>query len=159
VIVWRLCKRRHSVLPAILDGEGARAAGGRWNRVGVPMVYASSSTSLGLLEQLVHADGDGLPTTLVAVRITVPEDAAGERIDAAMDLPNNWRDVDNSECIALGSDWVGRRTSLVLDVPSAINPLERNFLLNPTHADIARCLADAPIAIEYDPRLIALVNP
>ena len=54
--VWRLCKRRH----AAFDGEGARLAGGRWNRPGGAVVYTSESLALAALElgdPLVHVPG------------------------------------------------------------------------------------------------------
>ena len=38
------------------DGEGARLYGGRWNSVGVAMVYASQHKSLAALEARVHID-------------------------------------------------------------------------------------------------------
>ena len=57
VRVWRLCKSKH----AAFDGEGARLAGGRWNRRGTAVVYASESLSLAALELLVHVDAALLP--------------------------------------------------------------------------------------------------
>lgn len=35
-------------------GYGAKEAGGRWNSVGVSMVYVSETASLTMLETLVH---------------------------------------------------------------------------------------------------------
>ena len=69
VRVWRICKRAH----AAFDGEGARLAGGRWNRRGTRMVYASGSLSLAALEILVHCDPALLPADLVAIPADIPD--------------------------------------------------------------------------------------
>ena len=86
VRVWRLCKKAH----AAFDGEGARRAGGRWNRRGTAVVYASQTLSLAALELLVHADPVLLPDDLVAVPAEVPEALAIESVDAGA-LPRDWR--------------------------------------------------------------------
>lgn len=125
--------------------------------MGLAVVYASSSSSLGLLEQLVRAALGGLPKTLAAVAIELPDDAGLERIELAR-LPHAWREVDNPHCVALGSAWITRRSSLALSVPSAVNPLERNVLLNPRHPDAGRCTVGQAIPIVYDPRLLTLIG-
>jgi RES domain-containing protein len=157
LIAWRICKRKYSRHESILSGEGAKEFGGRWNEPGLPLVYASESSSLSLLEQMVHAPLERLPKSLVAVRIEVPDDASVTRVDANS-LPPDWREVGNTFCIALGSDWIRSAAGLVLIVPSAVNPLERNILLNPVHPDIARCSLGDLVDVEHDRRLIAFFD-
>src|SRR5882724_11221307 len=49
---YRLTRRRYEVL----DGEGARRVGGRWNSPGRAAIYAAEEPSLTVLETLVHLD-------------------------------------------------------------------------------------------------------
>ncbi len=156
MIAWRLTKRRYSAKRTILDGEGARE-GGRWNKAGLPLVYASESSSLAILENLAHVRERYLPPSLVAVPITIPDDAPVRSI-SARDLPSTWRDIDNAECVNIGSSWIEARTGLVLRVPSAANSLEENILLNPLHRDISRCDVGEPVPVVFDLRSIALVQ-
>ena len=156
MIAWRVTKRRHSSTERILDGEGARE-GGRWNRPGLALVYASENSSLGILETLVHVSERYLPKSLVAVSIRIPEDAGIRRV-AAAELPKNWREIDSPRCVALGSAWIESCSELVLRVPSAANSIEENILLNPLHPDIRRCQTGEPIPLAFDPRIVALVR-
>jgi RES domain-containing protein len=54
-IAWRLVKKKHAA--DVLSGEGARLGGGRWNHVGIPVVYVSETLSLAALELFVHFTG------------------------------------------------------------------------------------------------------
>ncbi len=147
--VWRLCKKAH----AIFDGEGARRAGGRWNRRGAPIVYTSQSLSLAALELLVHADPAFLPGDLVAIPADVPDALRIESIEAAA-LPRDWRRYPAPEALAdRGSEWARAARSPVLSVPSAIVPQERNFLLNPAHPDFRRIRPGKPEPFDFDGRL------
>jgi len=157
VIAWRICKHAYSSRQAVLNGNGAREEAGRWNEPGLPLVYASETSSLALLETLVHASFALLPKSLVAIRIEIPDDAAVHEI-AIADLPNNWFEIGNAQCVALGSAWIRQGRKLALRVPSATNPLERNILLNPAHAGIARCSVSRPIAVHFDDRFAPLFD-
>jgi RES domain-containing protein len=149
VRVWRLCKKAH----AAFDGEGARRAGGRWNRRGTPVVYASQSLSLAALELLVHADPAFLPADLVAIAADVPDALAVEPIEAA-GLPRDWRRYPAPEALAdRGSDWARAGRTPVLSVPYAVVPQERNFLLNPAHPDFGRIRTGKPEPFAFDTRL------
>lgn len=155
VIAWRIAKRRYSNRESVLSREGAEECGGRWNAPGLRLIYASESSSLALLETLVHTSSRRLPKSLVAVTIRVPQNA-GVRTISLRDLPADWREPDNRIGEHRGSTWIRSNATLVLRVPSAVNPLESSILLNPGHPDIARCTVGVPIAINFDPRLIAL---
>jgi RES domain-containing protein len=158
VIAWRICKRKYASRETLLSGIGAKEYGGRWNRPGCAVVYASASPSLALLETLVHADAHTMPANIVAVSIAIPDDLAHARIPLR-DMHDGWREIGDERCVDLGSAWIERGVSVVLSVPSAVNPLEENILLNPAHADITRCIVGEIVAIEYDVRLARLFNP
>jgi RES domain-containing protein len=143
VIVYRLA------LPAFrkLDGEGARLYGGRWNTVGRPMVYASASPSLPVLEVMVHLDvePDFIPDDYRLLAVEVPDDAPFDRLEATP--------IDATECAALGDAFLDRGAALGLSVPSIVVPQDRNLLINPRHPDAGglRIVADEPF--RFDRRL------
>lgn len=158
MIAWRICKRKYATREIVLAGLGARAEGGRWNRAGIAAIYASENSSLALLETLAHTDITLLPKSLVAVRIEVPDDAPVRRV-SERSLGKSWREPEDERCAQLGSTWLTENTELVLSVPSAVNPIERNMILNPQSPQIARCNVLTPIPIRYDERLLALFYP
>ncbi len=151
--VWRITRRAH----AAPDGEGARRYGGRWNLPGTAVVYASGTLSLAVLEYLVHVDRDLAPADLVSIVATIPP---GLRVDA-VDLRHvpkslkHWQAASDQEPLQrLGSDWVRKRTSAVLRVPSALIPVECNYLLNPAHPDVTRITWADPVPFSLDPRFL-----
>jgi RES domain-containing protein len=147
--VWRLCRRKH----AAFDGEGARLAGGRWNRRGIAVVYASETLSLAALEYLVHLDATLAPRDLVATAADLPDVLPVTRFEVA-DLPRNWRRYPAPEALAeLGTEWAEARRTAVLSVPSAVVPSERNILLNPAHPDFKTLHLLSPLRFSFDPRL------
>jgi RES domain-containing protein len=149
VSAWRLCKRRH----AALDGEGARLAGGRWNTRGTAVVYASESLSLAALEMLVHCDPELLPDDLVAIALEIPEGVPVRRVEID-ELGRSWRRHPAPESLArMGDQWAKDGATAVLSVPSAVVPVERNFLLNPAHPDFKRIHAGRPEPFALDARL------
>jgi RES domain-containing protein len=147
--VWRLATRRHSAF----DGEGARLAGGRWNRRGTALVYTSDSLALAALEYLVNVDPDTAPDDLVAVAALVPDTLAIKRV-APDELPKNWRTFPApSELAALGTKWAEALETAILQVPSAVVPQESNVILNPRHPDFAKVAMSAPVPFSFDARV------
>jgi RES domain-containing protein len=59
-LAYRIQKGKH--LATALTGEGARLTGGQWNPIGTPLIYASTTPELALLENMVHLDGTPLPS-------------------------------------------------------------------------------------------------
>jgi RES domain-containing protein len=148
---WRICARRH--LAGAFNGIGAEKFGGRWNHKGDRMVYASSSLSLAALEVFVHLEPSYLPSDLHAVVAAISDAASVEEL-AVVDLPANWRDYPAPIALQdIGSKWLREQRSLVLLVPSAVNPEEKNILLNPLHRQFSTLgdIASKPFA--FDPRM------
>lgn len=148
--VWRLVTARFA--NGAFSGEGARLYGGRWNRKGIPLVYTAGSQSLAMLEMLVQ--DEPLRARYVMIPANIPKAVKIENI--SMDkLPADWRAIAaRQELQALGEDWVKRRTTAVLAVPSAVIPAETNYLLNPLHADFRKIEIGKPQAFITDMRLI-----
>ncbi|HEV2062984.1 MAG TPA: RES family NAD+ phosphorylase [Thermoanaerobaculia bacterium] len=147
--VWRLCSRAH----AASDGEGARRAGGRWNQRGTAIVYASATLSLAAQELFVHLDPAEVPKDLVAVSADIPNSVRIKILGAA-GLPKNWRQYPAPESLAaIGTAWARSLETAVLEVPSAVIPQERNYLLNPAHTDFVRIRSSRPEPFAFDPRM------
>lgn len=148
---WRLVKKSRA--DTAFDGEGAFRFGGRWNNRGQRIVYASSTLALALLEILVHIDPTGPVPELVAIRIDLPErlieQNAYSRADGFADgLP--WPIQETRQA---GNAWARAAKKPVLQVPSAIVPVEHNYLLNPEHPDFENCVVGAAEKFPFDPRL------
>ena len=147
--VFRICRKVH----AAFDGEGARLFGGRWNRRGTAVIYASESLALAALELLVHAEPALLPDDLVSVAADVPDALDLESV-AARELPRDWRRHPAPEALAeRGTEWARSGRTAVLAVPSALVPRERNFLLNPAHPDFKKIRPHGPEPFALDARL------
>jgi len=148
---WRLSRTKH--LATAWNGEGAKRAGGRWNSVGVRVVYASATLSLALVETLVH-----LPSGILPAYSAVPceiDESLVEEIDPA-DLPPVWKEYPPPrEAQALGDRWAAEARSAALRVPSVIVPSEFNYVLNPAHPDFARIRIGKPLPFPFDARLTA----
>ena len=115
---------------------GARIYGGRWNHTGYPAVYTSGSRSLAALEFLVHVPMALAPENLSIVEINIQENIEWESINESQ-LPSNWRDYPAPEQLAnIGTNWIKSKSSLLLDIPSAVVEKEVNTLINPLHPDI-----------------------
>lgn len=151
MFVWRLTLKKH-IAP---DGNGARRYGGRWNRPGTPIVYASGTLSLAVLEFLVHVDSDILPESLVSVRATIPEPLLIQTIHPS-ELPGNWKDKIIPVSVQdLGTSWANAATSPVLKVPSVVIEHEWNYVLNPLHPDFKKIRWESAVPFSFDPRLLS----
>ena len=151
VTSWRVVKRRFE--EAAFDGEGARIAGGRWNSVGNPVVYTAATTSLGLLELLVHSSKACLFPFYLVIPVIFDERLV-DRVDRAQ-LPKEWRSHPLPRGTQeIGDHWLASGRSCILEVPSVIVPHESNFVLNPKHPDFASLEIGEPIGLDIDHRLV-----
>ncbi|MES9818765.1 MAG: RES family NAD+ phosphorylase [Candidatus Thiodiazotropha sp.] len=143
--VWRVCREPF----AKLDGKGAELRGGRWNSPGRPVVYTSTHLSLAILEVLVHleVDFEDLPDDYVSVEIDIPDNVVAEELKADTDVHNI------AETKDIGDKWLTSAQSVLLEVPSAVVPKERNLCLNPTHGDFEVIQTVDVEPFQFDPRL------
>jgi len=147
--VWRITTRRFA--DQAFSGEGARLYGGRWNRVGHPVIYTAESRSLALLEMLVQ--DEPLRAHYVLIPAHLPHNVSVEVLDTT-NLPRDWRTHAGREALqALGGAWLRQSRSCVLAVPSAVMPAEFNFLINPLHPDFKLISMGEPETLNTDMRL------
>lgn len=148
--VWRIVKRRH--VTGAFSGEGARLYGGRWNLKETAVVYTAASISLAALEILVHIRDPDRAVDYVLIPAEVPAGIV-ETVDESS-LPPGWASESVLEPVQrFGSDWAASLRSCVLRVPSAVVPLEWNYLINPAHPRFPDVRIGSPLSFRFDPRL------
>jgi RES domain-containing protein len=136
------------------SGEGARRFGGRWNPKNIPAVYGSEHLSLAVLEFRVNQGGYDPDDQYVYFRFEFDE-ALVESIETA---PVGWlqrfkEDGSITAAQAFGQEWFQQKRSAVLATPSAVIGIERNFVLNRSHADFAKIAIGPASKMDLDPRL------
>ena len=120
------------------------------------MLYCAESASLACLETLVHLGAWNLPLKRFLVAVDIPEALWKSRkaIDAES-LPDAWNSFPAMQASTnFGDDWLKRKQSAVLVVPSAIVPEDAVILINPQHADSRRIKAVKLRVWQYDERLV-----
>jgi RES domain-containing protein len=134
-----------------ISGQGAKIYGGRWNPVGIAVVYMSEFISLSILEILVRADKFTSPDTYTLLNIQIPENSVAD-IDLKK-LKHGWQEhIEYTRSI--GEEFLKANQTLVLRVPSAIVPQEHNFLINPLHKDFKKVKIVGSELLELDKRLL-----
>lgn len=147
---WRICRRRYAAEAA--SGEGARLYGGRWNRPGVRVVYASTSLALAAIETFVNLEPNLQPRDLVSIEGDIPDTLAIDRLELQT-LPANWHKTRDESLRRFAKEWIDRGQTVALFVPSAAIRGEWNILLNPAHPDFARVKLHDPQSFEFDVRM------
>ena len=147
----RIVKTRFSA--DAFNGEGARLYGGRWNNPGIKMIYTAGSIALATLELLVHLDSTAALPSYSICSVDFDE-ALIEVLDPA-GLPSNWHQSPPPLGLQIiGDNWISRRSSVVLHVPSAIVGDENNYLINPNHKDFAKLVLGGMKPFKLDSRLL-----
>ncbi|SOD80926.1 RES family NAD+ phosphorylase [Spirosoma fluviale] len=152
-ICYRIQKSKHN--SGTLSGIGASITGGRWNPVGTPMVYTSTTVSLCVLEILVHTDKSLLPNfpPHSLIKLEIPDECIREFHPDEL-LPG-WTSIPPTDVSRFFlMPYLTTNSSLAFKVPSAVNPYEYNILLNPEHPDIGKVIEYPPIAFKFDQRFM-----
>ena len=151
ITTWRITKAQHA--PTAFDGEGARLAGGRWNKIGIPMIYTADSLALAALEILVHLPASELLKRKF-LRIPVRFDSRLVKSLNLIDLPDDWDILpppDSTQTI--GTAWALKKESILYKVPSTIIREESNYLINPLHPDFKKLSIGNAQKFAFDPRI------
>jgi RES domain-containing protein len=134
VRIWRITARKH--IETVFSGIGGLYASGRWHPQGYKISYTSESLALASLEVFVHSE---TTDTTPILEIT--------------DLPINWQDVAAYPILQeVGRKWLRTMEYPVLKVPSAIIPVECNYLINPEHPDL-RLQTEQVLEFQFDRRM------
>ena len=149
MIAYRIADAR---LP-IFDATGAARVGGRWNSIGMPVIYACETYAGALLEILVHANMDKPPRSHRVVKIVVPESVRIETVSPGQ-VPS-WSADDQAASRVFGDTWVREKRAAVLRVPSVVTGgREYNLVLNPQHPEFGQIKAGKPEPVQWDARLL-----
>lgn len=93
-------------------------------------------------------------------------DAAQCRVLAPEDLPATWNErrvppdwsIGEAATQIIGREWLQAGDSLALQVPSAVIPLEFNYLINPEHPGLRLARLAEPQRFEFDERIRSLLR-
>jgi RES domain-containing protein len=147
---WRIVNVRNAA--TAFSGDGSRRSGGRWNSRGYRAVYLADSLALATLEVMVHGVSYETLQNYVCILATIPNKIIQE-VDQKS-LPRNWRnDLPPAELRELGDRWLNEQKSAALKVPSAVIPVEFNYVLNPRHKDFGKIEIAEPLSMAFDKRL------
>lgn len=134
--VYRISREEYS---STLKSSGSA---NRWNLKGQNVLYTGSSRSLSTLELIVHK-GAIKPSFVYKVMVIsfADDDSLIKQINIK-DLPGNWRSfAAYSELQKIGSRWHLSQESLILKVPSAIIPIEHNYIINCEHPHFSKMVS------------------
>jgi RES domain-containing protein len=149
--IWRITKEEY--VKAAFSGIGAEKVAGRWNHPGYKIVYTSATLSLASLETFVHVEPNIIPDDLHGVTATLPDNVTIEDYPIA-NLPVDWQAYPGPTSLKdFGTQWLQEKRSLILRVPSAINPVEKNLLINPLHPEISTISNIVSQPFKFDPRM------
>lgn len=151
VKAWRIAKSKHA---RDLSGKGAAIDGGRWNDEDVPAVYMGLGPAICCLESYVHASGKpAVPLKLTCFEL--PDEVSLYWEPAIEKLPHGWSSLPaDRPSMDFGTHWIRSNSHLGMIVPSAVLPLERNIVINPTHPKVSQINIVDIYSFAYDPRML-----
>lgn len=150
MIVYRLAR---SQFKNDMSGRGAYLAGGRWNSIGIPVIYTAESRALASLEIAVHTPLNVVPDDYFIIEIEIPDNATIDVIKED-DLPANWKlfpEINFTQ--KMGDRFFKAGEHLALKVPSAIVSGDNNILINPLHKSAGEVTVKNIKKFQFDQRL------
>lgn len=136
-----------------LSGKGGVISSARWHDH-VPIVYTSVNSSTAILEKLVYMQASDIHHDLMITSIVVPDHSSSEEIEIAQ-LPEDWDKYPGPTVLKkIGNAWLAGLSSLLLFVPSVMDPLAKNALINPLHPQADEITIEKIQPFTFDNRLI-----
>jgi RES domain-containing protein len=145
---WRLVKWKHAL--HAFNGHGAKLHGSRWTSPGRPAVFVSETQALAALETIVHFDPDAPPLAYAFFSVTFPSPLIQP---LPFDLAPNWKTMP-AATRAIGDAWLkDTKSACILDLPSALVPEGKNYLINPEHHDFSKLTIGRALPFAFDFRI------
>jgi len=151
MILYRFAHRKYA---HDISGTGSKLKGGRWNSVGLPVVYSSERISLSLLEVLANANTLEELQMIQLTEIEVPDNVPSHEIRLPQLKKEWWKDFEYSQW--LGSEILKENKALIIKCPSAIIERENNYLINPLHSTFKKINIKAVNDFRFDERLFKI---
>jgi len=148
MIVYRFAQRKYV---HDISGMGSKLKGGRWNTIGMPVVYSSESISLCLLEVLANANTLEELQMFQLVEIDIPTNLPLHEIRLSQLKKAWWADFEYSQW--LGSEILKENNALIIKCPSTIVERENNYLINPLHPQFKKINIKIINDFRFDERL------
>ncbi|PTX94502.1 RES family NAD+ phosphorylase [Opitutus sp. ER46] len=151
---WRIDRAKWATNS--FSGRGAALEGGRWNPAGAAVVYASRNLATAALEKFVHLPKP-VPPAMTFVQFEIDWNGVAIARPSPKDLPADWRaEPVGAASQRFGAEWLAAGRTAVLAVPSALIPLEENYVLNPAHPEFRKIKISAAAPFVFPPRLATL---
>ncbi|MDB4016139.1 RES family NAD+ phosphorylase [Flavobacteriaceae bacterium] len=129
MIDYRIAKKEYI---EDLSGNCAKRTGGRWSPKEIPILYCASTSSLTILKKLVSIDMDLLPEDLCIAALEIPKSKILKIPEE--ELPKNWNYYPSPDALkSIGKSWIELGNFCTLQIPSAVNSMESNYLINVKH--------------------------
>ena len=148
--VYRICKSKYA---HDHSGKGAALYGGRWNSKNLAMVYTSSSIALAALEVIAHLGDIHIPVPYSLVIYDIDDASI---VDVSMiSIGDAYASLNSmSSCQKTGNDFIIEGKFVAMKVPSAIIPMEYNYVINSKHPDFDDKAVIDVVPFEWDKRVI-----
>jgi len=148
--VYRLAKKKYATT---LSGKGAAISGGRWNSVGVEMIYTAENRSLAMAEVSVHFSLATIPDDYMMLTISIPDELSILQVDTST-LSVDWNTFPHKQATKLiGDDFVLKGEYCLLKVPSAVTQGDCNILINPSHPEFKGITIVDVVPFPFDKRV------
>lgn len=126
---------------------------GRWNSEGKKVIYAASSVSVAVMENMIYRKGYGFNKDYAIMLIGLPDNLPVTTYTPET-LPKGWNDPhDYSISQPIGDSWYDEMKTPVLKVPSAVVPQEFNYVLHYLHPDFSKIKLLEVTEYVPDPRI------
>jgi RES domain-containing protein len=119
-----------------LMGTGARLNGGRWNPIGISLLYTADSRALAAMELAIRMDLGDLMDDLVILKINLSLGRRKKLLQEinSEDLPQGWDAYPNKEeAHPVGKQFCEDGKYIALKVPSPYIQGDYNYLINSYH--------------------------
>lgn len=136
-----------------LSGRGGLLSAARWHHH-MPVIYTSLHSSTCILEKLVHLRENEIHNDLRFIEMIVPDDSSYQVVDPG-ELPASWTRYPAPKILAdIGNMWLQSKSALLLEVPSVVDTLAKNVLINPLHPEAENITIASTRPFVFDRRII-----